>query len=102
VLLGAARCSEHWRGCNQENGRDFDETKKTGEILKKPRNKKTWGEDQANVGNTTESMKGIVVHPEWTGGWAHLNHTKSRKQTSETHPGRKVIEVGQESKCLTE
>jgi len=25
----------------------------------------------------------IVVHPEWTGGWVRLNHTKSRKQTWE-------------------
>jgi hypothetical protein len=63
------------------------------EILKKPRNKKTWGEDKfINMGTTMVSMKGIVAHPEWTGGWVRLNHTKSRKQTWEMHPGRKVIE----------
>jgi hypothetical protein len=42
-------------------------------------------------------MKGIVVHPEWTGGWIRLNHTKSRKQSWE-NTSRTVIEVGQESK----
>jgi hypothetical protein len=64
-------------------------TRKTGEVLKKPGKQARFKEVKKRLGAKIEpstwappySAGFVVVHPEWTGGWACLNQTKSRKQS---------------------